>query len=307
MNAVIKVTVAICTFRRPESLSKLLLDVGGQRFVRVNGVELSILIVDNDDQCSAKGVVTSATELIKYPVTYVSQPVKGLSTVRNTALECCNDADFVAFVDDDENVIETWLDELLFHGIDSAAAFVIGPVRPQFPLSCPDYFISSRLYHRMEFADGVVVVSGNTGNSLLRVAWLRANGIKFRSEFDQSGGEDTCFFADVVSHGGKGVYAAHAVAYEPVAVERLSVRWLLRRRCRYGATEVAEQEMRRRSSAWICFEYALRGLARLIASFVLVAGLCVFDRARALRYACAGARGLGYIYGAFGRKVREYG
>lgn len=307
MSTAVKVTVAICTFRRPDSLSKLLSDISGQRFLRVKGVELSILVVDNDDQCSARDVVTNAGAFIKYPVRYVSQPVKGLSTVRNTALECCEGADFVAFVDDDEHVIDTWLEELLFHGVNPSVVFVIGPVRPQFPVACPDYFVRSQLYHRREFPDGAMVLSGNTGNSLLRVAWLRAKGLRFRSEFDQSGGEDTCFFADVVSHGGNGVYAALAIAYEPVARERLSIWWLMRRRCRYGATEVIEQSMREPRSVWICSRYALRGLVRMMVACALVAGFCVIDRARALRYACAGARGVGYLFGAFGRKVREYG
>lgn len=307
MNAAVKITVAICTFRRPDSLSKLLSDISGQRFCRVKGVEVSILIVDNDDQRSAREVVETASAVSKFPVRYISQPVRGLSTVRNTALECCEDADFIAFVDDDEHVIDTWLDELLFHGVNPSVAFVIGPVRPQFPIACPEYFVRSQLYHRKELEDGATMLSGNTGNSLLRVAWLRAKGLRFRSEFDLSGGEDTCFFADIVSHGGNGVFAALAIAYEPVARERLSIRWLLRRRCRYGATEVIEQSMKEPRPARICWLYALRGIGRLVAAFALVAGFCVVDRARALRYACAGARGLGYLFGALGMRVREYG
>lgn len=307
MSAAIKVTVAICTFRRPESLSKLLSDVSGQRFCRIEGVEVSILVVDNDGQRSAWEVVENASATVKYPVRYVHQPMRGLSTVRNTAMECCDDADFIAFVDDDEGVIDTWLDELLFHGNNPTVAFVIGPVRPKFPAACPEYFVRSRLYHRIELSDGARIQSGNTGNSLLRVDWIRAKGLKFRSEFDHSGGEDTCFFGEIVSHGGNGIFAANAIAYEPVARERLSILWLLRRRCRYGATEVSERLMREQRPEWVCCAYALRGIGRIFAACALTTVFCAIDRARALRFACGGARGLGYLFGAFGRKVREYG
>lgn len=305
-NRLVTVSIAVCTFRRQASLANLLSDIDRLVFSNLIGVRPKVVVIDNDSDRSAERTVKQAAGNMKIPVEYFCEPERGLSAVRNAALEKSLGSDFVAFVDDDESIGEHWLEALLIHALDDSIYFVIGPVRPVFPETCPDYLISSGLYHRKEFSDGAQILTGNTGNALLRVSALQRHAIRFRTQFNQSGGEDTCFFGELVAAGGCGVFAANAVAYEPVPEERLSVAWLIRRRCRFGATEVIERGVRGCLPWAASFSYFVRGVVRIGVCAVLAAAFAAVNRGRALHYACASARGVGYVFGVFGKNIREY-
>lgn len=306
MTEGVAVTIAVCTYRRPILLGLLLRDLEQQRFEKVPTVDVSILVIDNDAEGAAQAVVLELQTSVRFPVRYVVQPQRGLAAVRNTALEFANGQDYLAFVDDDERVAPNWLDELIFLGLKLNSAFVIGPVRPVFPEGCPEFYITSQLYHRKEHCDGASIREGNTGNALICMKFVRSHNVSFRQEFNRSGGEDTCFFAEIAKKGGRGVYALQAVANEPVSTERLAIRWLLRRRCRFGATEVVNASIQRDSAQFRRLKYVALGIARIIGASVMVLALGVFSKGRALRYACAGARGAGYVIGAMGKNIAEY-
>lgn len=306
MNAPVSIAVAVCTYRRPGLLELLLGDLQRQGFSRLAVSRVTILVIDNDSQESARPVAQRFSDLGPFEVSYVVQPVKGLSSVRNQALACAVSHDLLAFVDDDERVGSDWLDTLGASLISHSARFAIGPVRPLFPTDCSRAFVNSGLFHREEFLDGQRISTGNTGNAILDMQFIAGEGIRFRTEFEQSGGEDTCFFADIARAGGVGVYALSAVAQEPVAVERLSFAWLMRRRCRFGTTEVIQAKMDVPHSVLVGGKYVFTGLSRMLASVFMTVVAFPFNRGRALKYACAGARGYGYVLGALGRNIEEY-
>ena len=58
----------------------------------------------------------------------------------------------------------------------------------------------------------------------------------FDLSLGQTGGEDTAFFAKFVADGGKIAFSADAVLSEAIPSDRVSFRWLLRRRFRMGQT-----------------------------------------------------------------------
>lgn len=306
MNAPVSIAVAVCTYRRPGLLELVLGDLQQQVFSRLSVSRVTIFVIDNDSQESARPVAKHFSDLGPFEISYVVQPVKGLSSVRNQALACAAPYDLLAFVDDDERVGCDWLDTLGVTLTSHAARFAIGPVRPLFPADCSDAFVNSGLFHREEFLDGQRIPTGNTGNAILDMRFIAEKGIRFRTEFEQSGGEDTCFFADITKLGGAGVYALFAVAQEPVAVERLSVAWLMRRRCRFGTTEVIQAKMNVSGSALVGTKYIFTGLSRMLAAVFMTVFAFPFNRGRALKYACAGARGYGYLLGALGVNIEEY-
>lgn len=305
-NGPVAIAVAVCTYRRPGLLELVLGDLQKQVFSRLTVSRVTIFVIDNDGQESARPVAKCFADVGPFDVSYVVQPVKGLSSVRNQALACAEFHDLLAFVDDDERVGADWLDTLGATLSSHDARFAIGPVRPLFPDDCPPAFMNSGLFHREEFLDGQRIPTGNTGNAILDMRFISEKGIRFRTEFEQSGGEDTCFFADITKAGGVGVYALAAVAQEPVAVERLSVAWLMRRRCRFGTTEVIQAKMNISGSALLGAKYIFKGLSRMLAAFFMTAFAFPFNRGKALKYACAGARGYGYLLGALGKNIQEY-
>lgn len=306
MDSAVSIAIAVCTYRRPALLELILGDLQKQVFSHFSVLLVTIFVIDNDSQESARPVAERFSALGQFPVSYVVQPVKGLSSVRNKALECAQAYDLLAFVDDDERVACDWLNALGATLISRTAQFAIGPVRPLFPERCSRAYVDSGLFHREEFPDGQRVLTGNTGNAILDMRFITGKYIAFRTEFEQSGGEDTCFFADISKAGGIGVYALSAVAHEPVMVDRLSVAWLMRRRCRFGSTEVIQSKMNGPASPIINIKYVSKGGVRMLASLLMTVLAFPFSRGRALKYACAGARGYGYVLGAFGRNVAEY-
>lgn len=306
MNRPFTVAVGVCTYKRPELLALIIADLQAQVFDNLRPVSVTIFVVDNDAAGSAAAVVEAMNVGGTYPCRYICQPRKGLSSVRNTALAAAADFDYIAFVDDDERVSPSWLTTLCEAAQKTGAVFVIGPVRPLFPDDCPDYFVRSGLFHREEFTDGQPIATGNTGNAFLSNAFLKAKQIQFKSQFEESGGEDTCFFADIVAAGGRGVYALGAAAYEPVAKDRLSIKWLIRRRCRFGTTEVMQANLRAKKTGLINLQYFGKGVYRILAGALMAIVVLPLNQGKSLKYACAGARGYGYLLGVFGVNIKEY-
>jgi succinoglycan biosynthesis protein ExoM len=82
---------------------------------------------------------------------------------------------------------------------------------------------------------GNEIKTGYTSNVMFRRCAAPIEGRRFRLDLGQ-GGEDTVFFSDVWRAGGKITYAPDARVIETVAAERASVRWLVKRRFRFGQT-----------------------------------------------------------------------
>src|SRR5262249_18304573 len=74
------VSVCICTFRRPEMLRRLLLELDGQ------AGSFSVLIIDNDPSASARPIVESLYGLLSYDLRYVLETERNISAARNRAL-----------------------------------------------------------------------------------------------------------------------------------------------------------------------------------------------------------------------------
>ena len=103
---------AALTFRRPRGLEALLtslakLDNPGP------GYGVKVIIVDNDPDGSARSIVETCRTTMPWELVYTVEPRRGIPFGRNTAVRTAGDADFVAFLDDDEVAEPDWLTELL--------------------------------------------------------------------------------------------------------------------------------------------------------------------------------------------------
>ena len=100
-----RMTVAICTHDRPDTLEIALNSVCSQGYER-----LRILVVDNapsDDR--SRRVVSALAD--KADIRYAVEPRPGLSWARNRAIELA-DGDVIAWVDDDEFCDQWWAAEI---------------------------------------------------------------------------------------------------------------------------------------------------------------------------------------------------
>jgi succinoglycan biosynthesis protein ExoM len=229
----LRIDVCVCTFRRPfltETLRSL-------EALDAEGLDLRILVADNDETPSAGPLVTAAARESRFPIAYVHAPARNISVARNACLELAN-APLVAFIDDDELASPDWLQALLRGMQAQRADAVFGPVRAVYDDDAPGWMRSGDFHSTQPvFVDGTIR-TGYTCNVLMRRR-PPFDAMRFRPELGRSGGEDTEFFHRLNTSGARLAYAPDAIVSEPVPKERASFGWLAQRKLRSGQTHGA--------------------------------------------------------------------
>lgn len=220
------ISVCICTYKRPELLTRTLSSISaqesGQRFT------WSVVVADNDKAESARAVVAEVAASCTVPVVYCSEPRQNIAMARNRAIENAS-GEFVAFIDDDEFVSSDWLQTLLGALETFDADAVLGPVDPFFDADAPRWVVQGRFYNRAVLASGTFLSwkQCRTGNVLLKRTLFAGD----RQPFDPAclSGEDQDFFRRKSESGHKFVWCHEARALEVVPPVRWKRSFLLRR------------------------------------------------------------------------------
>ncbi|MCL3881723.1 glycosyltransferase family 2 protein [Marivita sp. GX14005] len=222
------IDICICTFRRPglaDTLASLReIDIPG-------GTAVRLLIVDNDDTPSAKSLAKGFA--LPFPVTYIHAPARNISIARNAGLDAAQ-GDFLAFLDDDETVSRQWLARLYSAAYSTGADVVFGPARAIYPDQADHWLVDGDYHSTKAPAMRAALKTGCSANVLIRLASPAVRGLRFDTALGRSGGEDTVLFRQVHSRGGVLRFAEDALVFERVEFDRLSLRWLLRRKLRAG-------------------------------------------------------------------------
>lgn len=141
--------VAICTHKRPKMLEKCLMSLLAQDIPK--GIIVHYVIVDNDAAESGRPSYIKFTNLCSHWSTYIVQPKRGIAAARNSARAYAieSDADYLLFIDDDEQADSKWIAGLLH----------------------PDYLDTPILFglNIMDYADSIP-------------AWARPTKFKFPAE-----------------------------------------------------------------------------------------------------------------------------
>ncbi|WP_298459551.1 glycosyltransferase family 2 protein [uncultured Cellulomonas sp.] len=225
------VVVAIPTYRRPESLARLVRAVLAQA-TEVDA-DVRVLVIDNDPGGSARDVVHAVAGSA---LGYRHEPRPGLAAVRNRALDESADADALVFIDDDETPAAGWLAALLDVWTTRRCDAVAGPAVKQLPDDVDGWVRGSGHFADRRRPSGTVVAGAATNNLLLDRRAVDRFGVRFDERFGLSGGEDTLFTRTLVRRGGTVVWCDEAVVEDPVPADRATRRWVLRRSFRTGTT-----------------------------------------------------------------------
>ena len=220
-----RVAVAIASVGRP-SLATTLDTIAAQRLP--DDVALDVIVADD----GPPGAVEAIARAAPLPVRVVRAGGRNIALTRNASLDAVRDAEWIAFIDDDQEAEPDWIAALLAtatrHGADAA----FGPVEPLYEPDAPRWAVRARLYARHHGADGTEVATGNTGNALVRAAALGAT--RFDPAFGRTGGEDTDLFARLARGGARMVASERGTVRERVATERLDLDHLAVRYARGG-------------------------------------------------------------------------
>jgi succinoglycan biosynthesis protein ExoM len=306
-----RIAVCICTFERTKGLRELLRGLDAQRLVSLSKADIRVVIVDNSATTSAQMVFDEYEKSGRFSSTFVHDPRRGLSNVRNRAVEHVLEvgADYLAFIDDDEVPTPDWIEHLVAEARRTAAAAVVGPVAPIFEVPPPSWAVFQGFYAKAPAMRDGHVTDGYTSNCLVSCRVLDEKALRFDPRFNATGGEDTWFFKCLLDAGGTIAFAERAVVMEYVPPARMTPGWLLKRWYRTGSVEAALCPFEPSSSKGRLIN-VLKGSTRL------VGGVSMFFVALALSPWCpSGAvfarcyticRGLGLLTSVVGVVYREY-
>ena len=234
--------IGVCTFQRPRMLGRCL----GSLCEMDNpaNVAVSVIVVDNDREGSAWPVVSGVQSDASCPVSvfYETEERRGIPFARNRLLARAQemDADYVAFIDDDEYVDGCWFTELWSHLTASGADVVRGPVLLRYPSSAPDWVRENRIFERKNAPTGTRFQSAATNNVLFNARKIVCDwGIRFDEAFGLMGGSDTDFFTRAYARGAVIEHVSTAFVYENFESDRLSLSYFMKRTFR-AANEPAK-------------------------------------------------------------------
>ncbi len=299
MTAALRIDIAVCTFRRTAALGETLASLAA--LTVPPGVTLRVIVADNDGEPSARPCAEAARKSLPMALSYVHCPAGNISIARNACLEAA-DADFLAFIDDDETAEPQWLESLLA-AATGGADVVLGPVRAQYGPDAPGWMRRGDFHSTFPVRVKGEIRTGYTCNVLLRLAAPAVAGRRFDHALGRSGGEDTAFFTEVHAAGGRFAFAGEAWVNEPVPPARARFSWLAQRRLRMGQTHgrlLAGRGTGRAGAA---------GLAAAKAGFCLAAATAlVLLPVRRNRFLLRGLLHAGVIGGLYGaRAIEPYG
>ncbi len=232
-----KVSVNICTFKRPEGLMKLLESLAAQKFEKHPDTALVVNVVDNEPNPDTRTICEAIAQK-GLDIRYLEERRRGIPNARNKGLDAVErDSDFIAMVDDDEEADPRWLDELIEAAVQTGAAAIFGTVRPILPEGAPAWMHHRFWYHRPfrgELARGEKIPSsytpltkGTTANLLLRSQFIWNHQLRFNTDFNN--GSDTALITSLQYRGGELIYAPSAIVVETIPPHRCRLSYVLRR------------------------------------------------------------------------------
>ena len=239
------ICVCICTYKRPELLSRLLLKLEKQE--TEDRFDFSIVITDNDRLESARLTVESFARQSNISISYYLEPEQNIALARNKAIKNAS-GDFIGFVDDDEFPDKDWLLNLYKAVNHYKSAGVLGPVLPHFQNKPPRWVLKGHFFDRPTHLTGHTLRSENTrtGNALLRSDIFQKCGKWFDPVFG-SGGEDRDFFRRKIAEGNVFIWCNEAPVFEMVPPERWKRTILLKRALLRGKMALNTTEAKSRS------------------------------------------------------------
>ncbi len=268
-------SVVVCTFNRCESLRDTLSSLGEQ--ILKEGLELEIIVVDNNSSDRTPQVVEEAAKDSPWPMRYVFEKTQGLSHARNRGIRESH-GEFLAFTDDDVLPDRGWVQALYEAFIDHSADCAGGKILPKWTESPPDWCLAEEVRAQL----WAVLALLDRGEEMLVAETLNgsflfgANMAFRKSVFEEVGffnpalgrsgenlfsGDDTEMLRRALMSRKRVVYSPQAIVYHKVSPERLHIGYLRRWKFNVGLTSARiHPQPSRLVPAWLMRECLSNGL-----------------------------------------------
>jgi len=198
----------------------------------------SVVVVDNDKNESARDMVRSIRDESTVEMEYYVEPRQNISYARNMTIEKAQ-GNLIAFIDDDEFPVCDWLLHLYKTQREFNADGVLGALLPYFEHEPPSWITNSRMYFwaRERPVTGTVLVTGNTGNALIKRSLVGPDSM-FNPDFGLSGGGDPEFFEKLIEKGHVFVSCREALVYEVIPPVRWQTQYQFRKNILQGVNSI---------------------------------------------------------------------
>jgi succinoglycan biosynthesis protein ExoM len=294
------ISVCICTRKRKDGLIRLLESI--EAMVIPAGVELRLIIVENDSENFSESVVRKFSGTSRFKITYHLETNQGIVYARNRSIGEAGNCDFCCFTDDDEIVAPDWIVQLIKCQNEFNADGVAGPTMPSFTKKLPEYITS---FHRPNnYPYGTIVNAAFTGNLMIRKKYLDMLEGPFEKRLNFSGGEDSYLTKQISKLGGVIRFNPDALAFETVPEARTTVRYILMRKFRTANTELIIRSINEENFTRI--KALPRLVLRFINGFLLLFPYLIFGKADKLKGLVKMANAVGGFAFVFGKKSQFY-
>lgn len=298
------ISICVCTFQRPALLARLLAALA----VQAGAPRFEVVVVDNDAAGSAKAVLTAAARDPRLALRSAVEPRQSIALARNRSVRLAR-AEWLAFIDDDEEPAAGWLAGLHRAARAFGADAVAGPVVPRLPPATPAWFVRAGVYDRPRHATGARVPPGElrTGNLLIRrdvlLRGAPADG-PFDPRFGLSGGEDSKLLRGLARRGARFVWCDEAEVVETIPAARTRVGYLVA--TAFGAGHIyARQELALRGRRAMP-GFVIRGLGALVVGSAMALASLPRGPDHAVRWARLAVTGAGKLLGLAGGRYDRY-
>lgn len=302
----VDLAVAICTYRRPAPLRRLLDRLTEEAARSTDLVRLGVAVIDDSPDREAEAVVASFADRFALGITYTSTASGNISVARNAAIDGgLALGEWICFIDDDCLPEPGWFARLFDMQRRTGAQLVTGPIRDIAPPGAPRWLTDQPFLNLIaDYEDGCKPPYGTTANVLIEAAWLRAHpDVRFRPELGKLGGEDMVWFEATRAAGIVHRYALDAVVAEQIPLDRTAYRYQLRNKLWFGNTMYVTNL----AAGTPANRLLLRGAKQLAEAFVRPLRRLAARQDPQLRYALAAACiGVGQMAGRFGIRLDHH-
>ena len=306
MTEPLRVAVCVITYQRPAGLRSLLQGLNALTF-RGQAPAIRCIVADNDPQGSARAVVEAVRAGFRWGLEFVVEPRRGIPFARNAVMrQALPDAEWIAFIDDDEVPRPDWLDQLLHAAEEYEADVVAGPVEPRFESEAPEWVVKGAFFARTVRPSGRWLDRSATGNVAFRAEILKKLNPWFDEGMALTGGTDILFFRRVHRAGFRIVRAHDAVVTETVPESRMNAGWIWRRAFRYGAATTRIELSLRGILVGVPLVMVLGAYKAAKGAVFVLPSACIRGKVgwvKHIRLLCAG---VGMFYGLVGGGYEEY-
>ncbi len=272
------ISVCIATYRRREGLARLLASLADLELP--DGVEIEIVVVDNDAEGSATPVLDAWSG--PHPMRSLQDPWKNLSHVRNRAVEAAR-GEWVAFIDDDEVADPAWLAAYWSCIALEDCEGWFGPVVTVMEPGGTPWIDPQRFFQRPRHVTGTSAALSDvrTANGFVRRDLVAAH--RFDPAYGTPGdaAEDREFFGRLMAAGARFRWCDEASVTEFVTADRRSMAWITHRALMGG--RLTARIASRQGGRWGGTRAGVRAVLALLALGVALPASILCGRSTAAR------------------------